>query len=110
MLDLLTIALEAHSDDRNHHRRYEVSVGRDLLEHWVVTVRYGRVGTPLRELRFGGPDMEGARAIVHDRLRRRLSAPKRIGCRYSVRLLRVADGTDIVDWAPAPTLSDLLAA
>ncbi|MBE7456082.1 MAG: WGR domain-containing protein [Planctomycetia bacterium] len=110
MLDLLTIALEAHSDERNHHRRYEVSVGRDLLGDWVVTVRYGRVGGPLRELRFGSPDAEAARAIVHDRLRRRLSAPKRIGCRYLVRLFSVADGMDPRDWAPLPVLGTLMAA
>ncbi len=32
MDNLLTLAFEAHHPERNHHRRYEVSVGRDLLE------------------------------------------------------------------------------
>lgn len=110
MLDLLTVALEAHSDERNHHRRYEVSVGRDLLEHWVVTIRYGRVGRPLQVLCFSSPHQERARAVIHDRLRRRLSAPRRIGCRYAVRLLSVADGIDLGDWVPLPVLGSLVAA
>lgn len=108
MLDLLTIALEAHSDELNHHRRYEVSIGRDLLGDWVVTVRYGRVGGPLRELRFGSPDTEEARAIVHDRLRRRLSAPKRIGCCYGIRSLSVPSEAPAVEWAPLAVLVRLL--
>lgn len=108
MLDLLTIALEAHSDERNHHRRYEVSVGRDLLDHWVVTVRYGRVGAPLRELRFGSPDVESAHAVVHDRLRRRLSAPRRIGCGYGVRLFSAAPGMPLRAWIPAEVLNTLI--
>lgn len=107
MLDLLTIALEAHSDERNHHRRYEVSVGRDLLDHWDVTVRYGRVGSPLRELRFGEADMGPARALVHDRLSRRLSAPRRLGCCY--RMTGLATQPDI-EWAAwiEPKLFDRL--
>jgi hypothetical protein len=108
MLDLLTIALEAHSDERNHHRRYEVSVGRDLLGDWVVTVRYGRVGGPLRELRFGSPDAEEARGIVHDRLWRRLSAPQRIGCGYGIRELSMPSEINAGEWVPAVVLGGLL--
>lgn len=102
------IALEAHSDELNHHRRYEVSVGRDLLGDWVVIVRYGRVGGPLRELRFGSPDAQEAQAIVHDRLRRRLSAPRRIGCRYGIRELSVPSNVSAGDWVPPAMLAGLL--
>ncbi|QOJ13983.1 MAG: WGR domain-containing protein [Planctomycetia bacterium] len=109
MLDLLTIALEAHSDELNHHRRYEVSVGRDLLGDWVVTVRYGRVGGPLRELRLGSPDAEEAQAIVHDRLRRRLSAPRRIGCSY--RMVGFSTEAELKgsNWVPGSVLAEMLA-
>jgi predicted DNA-binding WGR domain protein len=107
MIDLLTIALEAHSDERNHHRRYEVSVRRDLLGDWVVTIRYGRVGESLREFHVGWPDVEQARVIVDDRLRRRLSAPTRIGCRYTVRQLNVAPGVVVSDWASPALLARL---
>ena len=35
-------ALEAHHAERNHHRRYEATLGRDLFGDWSVTIRYGR--------------------------------------------------------------------
>ena len=44
MDNLLTVAFEAHHAEKNHHRRYEVTVGRDLLDDWTVAVRYGRIG------------------------------------------------------------------
>jgi len=109
VLDLLTIALEAHNDERNHHRRYEVSVGRDLLGDWVVSVRHGRVGRPLRERRFGTARVDEARYVVRDRLHRRLSAPRRIGCRYRMTGFFSAAGFDSGAWAPAGTLAELLA-
>lgn len=107
MSEVLVLRLEAHSDERNHHRRYEVSVDRDLLEHWVVTIRYGRVGAPLREVRLGGADVATAKAVVEHRLRRRLSAPKRIGCRYTVREINVAGDVVLADWVPPPLLATL---
>jgi hypothetical protein len=39
MENLLTIALEAHNDDLNHHRSYEITVGRDLLDDWTLSIR-----------------------------------------------------------------------
>ncbi|QDV90904.1 hypothetical protein RAS2_19890 [Phycisphaerae bacterium RAS2] len=108
MFDLLTIALEAHSEELNRHRRYEVSVGRDLLGDWVVWVHYGRVGTPLRELRLVSPDLEEARTVVQDRLRRRLSAPKRIGCRYTLRQLNTPNGMQLSEWVSPTMMADLV--
>jgi hypothetical protein len=31
LLDLLTVTLEAHNREKNHHRHYEVTVDLDLL-------------------------------------------------------------------------------
>src|SRR5271167_3295958 len=45
-------ALEAHNAEKNHHRRYQVTVGRDLLDDWTVAIRYGRTGQAGRELRY----------------------------------------------------------
>ena len=80
MDNLLTVAFEAHHAEKNHHRRYEVMVGRDLLDDWTVAIRYGRIGQGGQERRYASPKPEEIRAIIRDRLRRRLSAPKRIGC------------------------------
>lgn len=44
MLGVPRIELQAHNADRNHHRAYDLSVGRDLLDDWVVEVRFARVG------------------------------------------------------------------
>ena len=44
MDNLLTVAFEAHHAAKNHHRRYEVTIGRDLFDDWTVAVRSGRIG------------------------------------------------------------------
>ena len=50
-------------------------MGRDLLDDWTVAIRYGRAGQAGREIRYAGSREEAMRAIIRDRLRRRLSAP-----------------------------------
>ena len=42
MDNLLSLSFEAHHEEKNHHRRYEVVIGRDLLDAWTVAIRYGR--------------------------------------------------------------------
>ena len=44
MDNLLTVAFEAHNAELNHHRRYQITVGRDLLDDWTVSICYGRSG------------------------------------------------------------------
>ena len=107
MDNLMRIALEAHSDELNHHRRYEIEVGHDLLGDWTVTVRYGRSGGPLRSLGFADADEASMRRVVRERLQRRLSAQKRIGCAYRPRELSAAPGLSIQDWLPASIIAGL---
>lgn len=108
MDNLLTIALEAHSDERNHHRRYIVTVGRDLLGEWTVCVRYGRIGQELRCVWFGGEDERDMQRVVHDRLQRRLSAPRRIGCAYRLCSVEMAPGFPAAEWLPAGAVARFL--
>ena len=75
MDNLLALAFEAHSREANHHRHYAITLGRDLLDHWTVSIRFGRTGQPGRELRYAAAEPDAIRAIIRDRLRRRLSAP-----------------------------------
>ncbi len=96
--NLLTVALEAHHAGRNHHRRYEITVGHDLFDDWTVVIRYGRAGQGGREDRFGGPDAEGLKEVIRERLRRRLSAPRRIGVPYRLAVLNAAPGFDASAW------------
>jgi hypothetical protein len=100
MDNLLTVAFEAHNQEGNHHRHYQIMVGRDLLDDWTVAIRYGRTGQSGRELRFASPKPEDMRAVIRDRLRRRLSAPKRIGCPYRLTALNAAPGFDPSSWLP----------
>ena len=100
MDNLLNISFEAHNDEMNHHRHYGVTVGRDLLDAWTVAIRYGRSGQSGRELRYAGVEAGPMQAIIRERLLRRLSAPRRIGCTYSLAAFSVAPGFDAASWLP----------
>jgi hypothetical protein len=105
MDNLLTVAVEAHNAERNHHRLYEVRVGRDLFDDWTVTIRYARVGHRGREERFGGSSIEPMTAIVQSRLKQRLSAPRRIGCSYRLARLDASQGVELAKWLPMELLA-----
>jgi hypothetical protein len=105
MDNLLTIAFEAHNGEKNHHRRYQVTVGRDLLNDWTVAIRYGRTDQGGRELRYAASEAEEMRAIIRDRLRRRLSAPKRIGCPYRLVAFNAAPDFEASAWLPGDLMA-----
>ena len=104
MDNLLNVAFEAHNRDLNHHRRYAITVGRDLLDDWTVSICYGRTGQGGRVEQFAEANPEKLRAVIKDRLRRRLSAPKRIGCSYRLHVMSVAPGLDPGEWLPSDTM------
>ena len=107
MDDLLTLTVEAHNGPQNHHRRYEISIGRDLFDDWTVTIRYGRVGQGGQERRYGSRDMEPLRAVIRQSLRRRLSAPRRIGCPYTLTSFTQVVGFDRDAWLPVDVIEKL---
>ena len=80
-------------------------VGRDLLDEWTVAIRYGRTGQSGREMRFASPQPDEMRAVIRDRLRRRLSAPKRIGCPYRLAAFSTAPGFDTQAWLPGDVMA-----
>ena len=49
MDNLLTVTFEAHHAEKNHHRRYSLRIGRDLLDDWTLTISHGRTGQAGRE-------------------------------------------------------------
>ena len=110
MENLLTLALEAHNGERNHHRRYEIRVGRDLFAIWTLTIRYGRAGNTLREERFSSAHKSELQAISSDRLRRRSNAKRRIGARYEVVELNCNEDSEVVEWFPESDLVPFLPA
>ena len=110
MDNLLTVAFEAHNTEKNHHRRYEITLGRDLLDDWTIAIRYGRTGQGGRELRYAAAGAEEVRAIIRDRLHRRLSAPKRIGCPYRLAVFTAAPGFDASYWLPGEVMARFFSA
>jgi predicted DNA-binding WGR domain protein len=105
MDNLLTLAFEAHHPEKNHHRRYQVTLGRDLLDDWTVAIRYGRCGQGSQGEQFASPKADEMKAVIRDRLRRRLSAPKRIGCPYRLTALSAAPGFDATPWLPGDIMA-----
>jgi hypothetical protein len=103
----LTLALEAHNPARNHHRAYVVEVGEDLLGDWVVTVHFGRAVRPgrVRTYTHAVASLDEARAFVRSRLRRRLSAPKRLGCGYRLTAAALDPGGELAAWVPDELLA-----
>jgi predicted DNA-binding WGR domain protein len=105
MDNLLTVCFEAHNPSENHHRRYQVMVGRDLLDDWTVAISYGRIGQRGQQQQIASSNAEDMCAVIRDRLRRRLSAPRRIGCRYRLTTLSTAPGLDAGAWLPGEVMA-----
>ena len=77
---------------------YALVLGRNLLDDWSVAIRYGRVGHGGRLLKFASPKADEMRAVIRDRLRRRLSAPERTGCPSRLSAFSAAPGFDASAW------------
>ena len=82
MINDLEIALRADNPATNCWRDYHLLLGRDLLGDWCIAVRWGRVGTAGSIAIHGFGSRDDAVAFVGVLLKRRLTAPRRIGCPY----------------------------
>lgn len=107
MENLLVVAFEAHYPERNHHRRYEVSVGRDLFGDLTATVRYGRIGRGGQVRRYTAGTADALRALIRAHLLRRVSAPRRIGCAYRIVCIASSEEIDSSGWVPADVIGRL---
>ena len=81
------IILEARNPAIDCFRQYRVEVGRDLFGAWVMEISYGRIGTAGRSRSYVLRDEEEARHLIQTMLKRRATAPRRIGVAYRVREL-----------------------
>ena len=98
----LHILLEARSAVRRCWRAYEIEVGADLFGAWLVEMSYGRIGTMGRSKIRSFATAADAQAEVDGCLRKRASAPRRIGVAYRLRRASQA-----ADWSQ-PGLDDRL--
>ncbi|NIJ09408.1 putative DNA-binding WGR domain protein [Sphingomonas vulcanisoli] len=89
---VFSIRLQASDPARNCHRQYSLVVERDLLGDWLVQLSFGRIGTRGRALSTVAADEEDARRLARAILRRRATAPRRIGVAYRMTALFAIDG------------------
>lgn len=99
MDNLIAVTLEAHNPPRNHHRAYTLRIGQDMFGEWTVAVNFGRAGVGGREIHRSG-DADVMKAFISDCLRRRMSAPRHIGCEYHVTNITAADSIEAYAWFP----------
>lgn len=83
---------------------YQVTVGRELLQEWTPIDQVWPDGPEWPERTFRQSGKRG-QAVIRDRLRRRLSAPRRIGCSYRLTMLSTAPGFDVWDWLPGDLMT-----
>lgn len=88
------IKLEAKNPEKGNFRSYAIDAGQDLFGHWAIEVSYGRIGRKGRSVTYSAPDDGAAATIIRQCLKKRASAPKRIGVPYKVREL-----CDPKEWA-----------
>ena len=76
---------EARSAVHRCYRAYAIDVGSDLFGAWLVEMSYGRIGTTGRSKIRSFATIEDAEDQVRACLRKRATAPRRIGVAYHVR-------------------------
>jgi hypothetical protein len=76
------IELQARDPAANRLRAWRLEAGRDLFGAWTTEVRFGRIGRPGRTIRRAFATDADLEAFVRARLRRRATAPARIGVAY----------------------------
>ena len=80
----LSIRLEARSAAHRCYRAYAIDVATDLFGAWLVDMSYGRIGTIGRSKIRSFATIEDAQDEVRACLRKRATAPRRIGVAYHV--------------------------
>ncbi|WP_020565893.1 WGR domain-containing protein [Methylosarcina fibrata] len=78
--------LEARDPARNIHRAYSIAYGQDLFGNWIVETTYGRIGGKGRILVTIVNNEDEAIKHVQKTLKRRESAPKRLGTAYKAKM------------------------
>ena len=82
MMNEIFIGLEAKEPEANRLRSWQVEAGPDLFGVWTVKVCFGRIGTVGRTVRHDFASEAEVQSFVRAKLRRRRTAPRRIGVAY----------------------------
>ena len=81
-MDRIAISLAARDPARNIHRAWSIAAAPDWFGVWLIETGYGRIGCPGRVVARSVSSEAEARAHVARALRRRASAPRRLGVSY----------------------------
>jgi predicted DNA-binding WGR domain protein len=84
---VFSILLDADYPEVNVRRSYHIEAGTDIFGNWIVEINYGRIGCKGRRKIFLIDCEEDAKKEVKKRLKKREGLIKRIGVRYSVKLI-----------------------
>jgi predicted DNA-binding WGR domain protein len=79
----ISVRLEARDDSRNIRRGYRIERSIDLFGHHIVEWWWGRIGTAGQSRRLSFERSEHAAPHVSALLRRRDTAPRRLGVPYA---------------------------
>ncbi len=83
-MDKFRIELHAINPIKNTFRFYRLESGTDLFGDFIVVIRFGRIGTFGNSNTFAVTSINEARSIITERLKKRQTAPHRIGISYQI--------------------------
>lgn len=84
MADAFHATLEALNPERGHFRAYQIDAGIDLLGDWLITVRFGRIGSHGHIIRYSADSQETAKQLITRLMRRRATGLQRFGTPYRI--------------------------
>ena len=97
-MSLLHLKLRAMTSDKITNRDYEIFVLKVLFGFYGVTLAFGRHGVRGTYKNHIFETKEEAKTFVCKTLKKRLTAPKRIGCPYVLVEAKVSDAEVLDAW------------
>lgn len=101
------LRLKAQHHERNINREYEIVAYKVLFGLWGVVLAFGRKGTRGSSRNYVFTSLQEAQKFVHKTLQKRLRAPKRIGCPYSLVSVKVDHQDNLQQWLSVQHLQAL---
>jgi predicted DNA-binding WGR domain protein len=92
------LRLQAQHLERNINREYEILVYKVLFGLWGVILAFGRQGKNGTSKNHAFSTLQEAQKFVRKTVQKRLKAPKRIGCPYSLVSVKVDNLDHLSQW------------
>lgn len=92
------LKIKAQKLERNINREYEILVYKVLFGLWGVILAFGRQGAKGISKNYVFLTLQEAQKFVHKTIQKRIRAPKRIGCPYSLVAVKVDHLDHLSQW------------